>query len=207
LLETRRRNVVDLPWAWLRQVHGAEVVSASAANLSDISGTDGDALVSNDAAIALAVQTADCAAITFWSAEGVIGIAHAGWRGLEAGIVGTTTAAMRAMGATVIDAQVGPYIHVECYEFGDADLDRLASRFGPPIRGKTANGGPALDMARLVEASLANAGVRRIVDDYSCTACDAPRWYSHRARAESGRMATVIWMGEVANRSVRSGDQ
>jgi YfiH family protein len=193
ILAARRRALVDLPWASLHQVHGAEVVRVTAEDPAAWSGLDGDALVSADAGVALAVQSADCLPVMLWSAEGVIGAAHAGWRGLEAGVLEAAAGAMRGLGATEIDARVGPGIHVECYEFGADDLDRLAVRFGDEIRGRTAQGTLGLDMPRMLAAAAGRAGIRSVGVDGTCTACHPARWYSHRARAEPERMATVIW--------------
>lgn len=192
-LAARRRGVVGLPWAWLRQVHGAEVVTVTAADLPARCGSEGDALVTRDPGLALAIQAADCLPVALWSAEGVIGAAHAGWRGLEAGVVEATAASMRGLGATEIDARVGPGIHVECYEFGEGDLDRMAGRFGDEVRGRTARGTPGLDLPRALSIAASRAGIRSIGVDGSCTACQAAQWFSYRARAEPERMATVVW--------------
>ena len=89
---------------------------------------------------ALAVLTADCAPVALASPEGVFGVAHAGWRGLVAGVLERTVDAMRALGATEIGAVLGPCIRAECYEFGPADLDRVAARLGDGVRATTAVG-------------------------------------------------------------------
>jgi polyphenol oxidase len=193
-LAARRRAVADHPWVWLRQVHGSDVVVVTADNATDMAGAAGDALVTAEADIVLAIQTADCAPILLWSPEGVIGAAHGGWRGLEAGVIERTAEAMAGLGASDIRARVGPSIHAECYEFGEPDLTRLAERFGPAARGTTAAGTRALDIAELVETTTRRAGVELVdAGEPGCTSCDATRWFSHRARGESERMATVIW--------------
>ena len=79
---------------------------------------------------ALAILTADCASVALGSAEGVFGAVHAGWRGLLAGVVEATVAAMRARGAGDVVGALGPCIHPECYEFSDADLDAVAAAYG-----------------------------------------------------------------------------
>jgi copper oxidase (laccase) domain-containing protein len=206
-LAARRRRVVDLPWAWVRQVHGAEVRMVTSDDVSDVAGSEGDALVTAEPGLVLAIQTADCAPIVFWSPEGVIGAAHAGWRGLEAGVVERTLTAMTDLGAGRISAGVGPHIGVGCYEFGPADLARLTARFGDRVSGVTRGGRPALDLAELVRVALGEPrgdqpdgrAVTVTVDGAGagdgdwCTACGADRWFSHRARGEPERMATVIW--------------
>lgn len=192
-LAARRRAVVDLPWTWLRQVHGAGVVVATAPG--DGAGREGDAAVTAVPGAVVAVQVADCAPVALLSPEGVVGAAHAGWRGIEAGVLPAAVKAMRELGASEVRAVVGPCIHAGCYEFGARELDRLADRFGPAVRGTTAAGTPGLDVPAAVRASLAEAGVGAdLVDDVGvCTGCDT-RYFSHRARGESGRQALAVWV-------------
>ena len=207
-LEAARRSLVDLPWVWLRQVHGSEVHVVRANDADVVRGRDGDALVTADAGIVLAVQTADCVPVTFASREGVIGVAHAGWRGLEAGVLEATVDTMRLLGATWVRARIGPHIHASCYEFGAADLDGLVRRFGPDVASRTPGGQQAFDATAAVHAALAHAAVdvQARVDEalhprrggmVGCTACGTDQWFSHRARAEAGRMATVVWRDPV----------
>ena len=178
-------------WYWLRQVHGADVVVAE--HPGHHQGTEADALVTAQSGVPIAVQTADCGAVVLTSAEGVIGAAHAGWRGLAAGVVQRTVVQMRALGATEVVAHVGPMIHPECYEFGADDLAAVADALGPEVVGRTRAGTPALDVPRAVGAALTSADVHIATSSPGCTACEADRWYSHRARSEAGRMAAVVW--------------
>lgn len=188
----RRRAVVDLPWTWLRQVHGADVVRVNGPGHG--AGARADAAVTAEADCAVAVLTADCAPVALASAEGVIGVAHAGWRGLEAGVVDATVGEMRALGATDIEAVVGPCIHAECYAFGPEDLDRVAARLGEGVRATTTAGEPALDLPAAVHGALVAAGLdpAAILDVDECTAC-SPRYFSWRARGEQQRQAAVVW--------------
>ncbi|MGI8777023.1 MAG: polyphenol oxidase family protein [Acidimicrobiales bacterium] len=186
----RRRAVVDLPWTWLRQVHGDRVIRV--VGPGSAAGSTGDAAVTAGAGCALAVLTADCAPVAFASAEGVSGVAHAGWAGLAAGILERTVDAMVDLGASAVTAVVGPCIRAECYEFGSDDLDRVARRVGPAVRARAGSGAPALDLAAGVKVALARVGVEDVDDLGSCTAC-SPGWYSWRARGERERQATVVW--------------
>ena len=188
----RRRAVVDRRWTWLRQVHGADVVRVGAPG--DKAGARADAAVTAEAGCALAVLTADCAPVALASPEGVIGVAHAGWRGVVAGVVEATVAEMRSLGATDIDAVIGPCIRPGCYEFGEAQLDEVAARLGDAVRATTADGHPALDLPAAVRAALGNAGVdgARVDDLGTCTAC-SPNHFSWRAGKEQQRQAAVIW--------------
>lgn len=197
-VERRRRSLLarvggpDQPWNWLRQVHGARVLSVSAPGQHQ--GDEADALVTAAAMVPIAIQTADCGAVLFSSPEGVVGAAHAGWRGVLAGIVEATVEAMRLIGARRIEARLGPMIHPGCYEFGGGDLSRVVERFGPGVSSRTASGSAALDLPRAVEQAIVDAGARVAQHSPGCTACSPERWYSHRARAEEGRMSAVTWL-------------
>lgn len=181
-------------WVWLRQVHGADVVTVTGPEgVHAASGSEADALVTAAPGVLLAVHTADCAPVTFVDPAGVVAIAHAGWRGLAAGVLEATVAAMRALGAVAPSATLGPCIHAECYAFGAADLDAVVAAAGEEVRGVTATGAPALDLVAGVTAVLDRCAVPLdAVGD--CTACAAEDHYSHRARAEVGRMAHLVWI-------------
>jgi hypothetical protein len=186
----RRRSVLDRPWTWLVQVHGAGVAIVESPGGG--AGRTADAAVSALPDAALAILTADCAPVAFASAEGVIGVAHAGWRGLVAGVVEETVAAMRALGALSVVAALGPCIHAECYAFGADDLDTAVDRFGPAVRAETAAGRPALDIPRAVRVAVDRADADLVADADVCTACSGGHW-SWRARQDRQRQATVVW--------------
>ena len=141
---------------------------------------------------ALAVLTADCAPVAFASPEGVLGIAHAGWRGLRAGVVEATVTTMRRLGATRVEAVIGPCIHPCCYPFGAADLDRLTARLGEPVRAVDRNGAPALDLPAGVRVALHSSGAVLVGDAATCTSCSDDHW-SWRQSAAPFRQATVVW--------------
>lgn len=190
----RRRAIADGAWTWLRQVHGSDVVVVTSPG--EHAGAEADAAVTVDPGAVLAVFTADCAPVALWSAEGVRGVAHAGWRGLAEGVVEATVAEMRRLGATSIEAALGPCIHPECYEFLESDLYLVASKLGAHVRSTTADGKPALDLPAAVRHAVADAGVTLVDDRCRCTACDtdddgSPRWFSHRARGDQERQALV----------------
>jgi len=193
-LERRQRAVVDRPWTWLDEEHGAEVVTVG--QPGDGAGRRADAAVTRATAAVLGVWVGDCAPVVLMSPEGVIGAAHAGWRGVVAGVLPNAVAAMRGLGAAQIEAHVGPCIHADCYEFGRADLDALADRFGPTVRATAATGTPALDLVAAVRASLAEVDVD-VASIGPCTGCDAERFWSHRVRGELGRQAMAVWLEPV----------
>ena len=170
-------------------MHGAEVVVVTAPG--EHSGVQADAAVTAVAGCALAVRTADCAPVSIFG-DHSIAIAHAGWRGLLAGVLPATVDALRSLGDTPRLATLGPCIRVGCYEFAGPEREALAARFGPSVLGTTDWGTPALDLPAAVSAALGELGIE-FVDDGVCTACDETL-YSHRARAEAERFATVVWI-------------
>jgi len=188
----RRRAVLDRPWSWIRQVHGDRVVAVAGAG--DAAGEVADASVTRDREAALAVLTADCAPIALAAPEGVIAVVHAGWRGLVAGVVDRAVDAVRAAGGSTVTAVLGPCIHAECYEFGDEDLAVVAAGLGDIVRATTPAGRPALDLPAGVGRALERAGAELVDVVDACTACDADRFFSHRARQERERQAVVAWL-------------
>jgi copper oxidase (laccase) domain-containing protein len=118
---------------------------------------------------------------------------HAGWRGLAAGVIASAVDALRQHGATEITAWLGPCIRPRCYEFGADDLEDVVAALGPDVRSETAWGTPALDVAAGVRSALLAAGVTTMHDSGVCTAC-SPVHFSHRARRDVGRQASLIWL-------------
>ena len=182
----------------LDEVHGTVVRHVRTPGEHD--GLVGDALVTDLSGAVLGIWVGDCAPVGFASADGRIGAAHAGWKGIEAGVLQATVAALRRDPSTPLTAVLGPCIHPCCYEFGAADLDRLVDRYGAAVRGTTRTGRPALDVPAAVRAALAEVDVEltELPDGESgCTGCDGDRWFSHRVRGERGRQVMAVWK-EVA---------
>ena len=189
-LARRRDALMAGAWTWLRQVHGSEVVVVG--EPGEGAGAAADAAVTDQPGVVLAVHTADCLPALLWS-DGVIGAAHVGWRGLLAGVLSNTVDAMVALGAGDIRVQLGPHIRPRCYEFGADDLDDVAARFGAGVRAVTGWGTTALDLQSGVRSAL--AARPELIDvraEPGCTACEPDRYFSHRARADTGRHAAVI---------------
>jgi hypothetical protein len=155
-------------------------------------GSDADALVTATPGCTLAVRTADCAPVVL-QGKGSVGLVHAGWRGLVAGVVARAVEVMRGLDDPPARAVLGPCIRAGCYEFSGPDLDVVAGRFGDGVRATTMWGSPALDLAAVVRAACAAAGIAEVDDEGACTACD-DRWYSHRARGEPERFVTLAWI-------------
>ena len=179
---------------WLRQTHGTAVATCNDAVCIDE--PEADAAVTTKADVVLAILTADCLPVLFCSDDGsTIGAAHAGWRGLAAGILESTVAAMRVPPEKIL-AWLGPAAGPLAYEVGDdvraAFLDadsRAASAFAA-----TRPGHCLCDLYALARLRLAASGVTRVSGGTLCTISDPQRFYSHRRDRMTGRMATLIWI-------------
>lgn len=190
-LDPRRRQLAKEPWTALAQVHGSRVLAVTRAG--EWAGVQGDAAVTEMADCPIAVQTADCAPVILYSSA-AIGVAHAGWRGLVAGVLANTASVVRSAGGdSSVRAIVGPCIQPLAYEFGPRDLAKIVEIFGPSVAGETEHGAPALDLPTAVKAALKLADVDLDVDLGRCTAADH-RYFSHRARGEPQRMSAVAVM-------------
>lgn len=138
----------------------------------------------------LTVLTADCGPIALVGEDGVA-VAHAGWKGLEAGVIEATVDRL----GRPFRAYIGPLIGPECYEFGAEDLARLVDRFGQHVEGRTADGAPALDLGSAILHELARLRADEIVRLPPCTSCEGDRFFSHRARRDEGRQGVLAWIG------------
>jgi YfiH family protein len=188
----RLRALLPAEPVWLRQVHGTGAIDAASAP----AGTAADASYTREKNVVCAVMTADCMPVLLAEERGaVIGIAHAGWRGLCAGVIESTVA---AMGAPVSDllAWLGPAIGPRAYEVGDevrsafvAREARAAEAFLP-----TRPGHWNLDLYAVARQRLAALGVTRVSGGGLCTASDPARFYSYRRDGARERMAAAIWI-------------
>jgi purine-nucleoside/S-methyl-5'-thioadenosine phosphorylase / adenosine deaminase len=176
---------------WMKQVHGARVIAAESSGRD----AEADAAVATTPGEVCAVLVADCLPVLLCDRDAaVVAVAHAGWRGLSAGVVEATVAAMRVPAHTVL-AWLGPAIGAKAYEVGD-DV-RAAFVTGDP--GASAafsprGGGKFLaDLAQLARRRLAACGVESVYGDSPCTASDR-RFFSFRRDRITGRMAGLIWM-------------
>ena len=188
-LSRRREALRPGPWTWLCQVHGDRVVEVDIPGAC--AGSEADAAITTTAGATLSVQVADCAPVAI-AAPGGLAVVHAGWRGLEAGVLVRAAERLRTVAPGPQVAVVGPCIRPCCYEFGAEDLDRLAALLGDGVRGLTLDAQPALDVPAAVIASLADAGVDEVAFDGACTGCDERHW-SHRVGGSASRQALVAW--------------
>ena len=172
---------IDTEWATLHQVHGRTVLEAK--HPGELG--DGDALFTRVTGLPLAVFTADCAAVVL-EGDGIVGIAHAGWRGLAAGVIGALRTAMDEAGSAAKVAAIGPAIGSCCFEVGE----EVAEQF-PHEQGTTTWGSPSVDLLASARAQLAGLDVW---DAGRCTGHD-PGLFSHRRQRTGNRMAAIGWLG------------
>lgn len=180
--------------SWLQQVHGAEVVSAD--RLAADIPPQADAVCSDRPGAGCAVLTADCLPIVLAAADGSqVAAIHAGWRGLAAGVIEATLAAMPRTSVDML-AWFGPAIGPCCFEVGVEVREVFvtaqgndADRYFVPVH---ARGKFHADLYGLAALRLHRAGIKSITGGDQCTACDAHNYFSHRRDGQTGRMATLV---------------
>jgi hypothetical protein len=177
-------------WVWVQQVHGSAVHVATGPGSSPA--PVADAVVTAVPGLALAVVTADCAPVVVAS-DNAVGVVHAGHRGLAAGVIEATIAALREIGTGDVRAFLAPCIRAEHYEFGAADLAPFVAEFGPTVEGRTSTGRPALDIPAAIRIVLEREGVVAFADCDRDTA-GSDDYFSYRRRADSGRQATIAML-------------
>lgn len=174
--------------AWLDQVHGKEVAVVTAETLGEVPCADAQVTVASD--VPLAVMVADCTPVLLSAPrEGVLGVAHAGRPGMLAGVVPAAVEAMKDLGATDIEAVVGPSVCGRCYEVPEK-MRREAGAIEPESRAVTWHGTPAIDVASGVVAQLARMNVH-VTWVAGCTV-ETPSLYSYRRDGQTGRFAGII---------------
>ncbi|MFA7243440.1 MAG: peptidoglycan editing factor PgeF [Sulfuricellaceae bacterium] len=177
---------------WLNQVHGINVAAADCA----CGAPQADAGVARRAQAICAVLTADCLPVLLCDKEGtVVGAAHAGWRGLAAGVIESAIVSMDADPATLL-AWLGPAIGPGAFEVGDevravflAHDKATANAFAPHAPGKW-----LADIYHLARLRLARSGVTQVYGGDFCTFRERERFYSYRRDRTTGRMASLIWL-------------
>jgi hypothetical protein len=167
-------------WATVQQVHGGAVVEANRPG----SLGDADALYTGTAGLPLAVFTADCLAVVLEADRGV-GIAHAGWRGVVAGVVDNLKVSMEAAGWNLLRAAIGPGIGPCCFEVGPEVAALFPADPSTTTWGTASVDLPAAVASRLDGLEIWNAGV--------CTRC-SDGFFSHRRDETPARMAGIVWM-------------
>ena len=189
---------------WLNQVHGNHVYRAEGLNqLQNQSGSPptADAAVTIIPKLPLAILTADCLPIVLADQAGlVLGVAHAGWRGLANGVIEATLDAMRLAcpKMRLWSAWVGPGIGFEAFQVGSDVYDTFTRQnsalsifFKPDGREQ---GKWMADLSGLAEYRLTHLGAHSVVVSPFCTFSSPDRFFSFRRDGQSGRMATVAWL-------------
>jgi hypothetical protein len=193
--DNRRRVEQHLPGpaCWLRQVHGAAVVALDERPL-DAPVADG--AVTRTPRLPLVVLVADCLPVLLADRAGtVVGIAHAGWRGVAAGVLEATVAAMNCPPREIV-AWIGPGIGADAFEVGPDVLDAFVAhdRAAAPAFRPLRAGKWLADLPALARMRLRDAGVTQASGGTWCTMRDAQRFYSYRRDGPSGRMGAFIWL-------------
>lgn len=190
--------------AYVSQVHGIAVADAADVR-ADAPVPVADASIATEAGVVCAVMTADCLPVLFADVSGkVVGAAHAGWRGLAAGILGETVAKMRAAGAGDITAWLGPAIGPGKFEVGtdvldsflsgargDAETRQVRAAF---VAVPASPGKYMADIYALARLFLARDGVTQVAGGTHCTASEVERFYSYRRDGVTGRQVSLIWI-------------
>lgn len=179
---------------WLQQVHGVSVVEA----LPDDCVRQGDGVFTRRAQLPCAVMTADCLPVFFCDKGGTqVAVAHAGWRGLAAGVLEATLAKFNVPGSQLM-AWLGPAIGPSVFEVG-AEVRASFLQYSS-LTEQAFVPNPArpehwfADLYLLARLRLMEQGVEQVSGGDFCTFSDARRFYSYRRENVTGRMASLIWL-------------
>ncbi|MBP2705833.1 peptidoglycan editing factor PgeF [Microbispora sp. RL4-1S] len=178
---------------FMRQVHGTDVAYATAPYEGEPPALDG--VFTDRPGLGVAVLVADCAPVLLADpAAGLVGGAHSGRPGTEAGVVPALVEAMAARGAepSRMVAAIGPSVCGLCYEVPAELRDRVAARV-PETWSATRQGTPALDIRAGIAAQLVRAGVTDVRHDGRCT-IETADLYSYRREGRTGRFAGFVWL-------------
>ena len=190
----RLRTQLALPAEprWLTQVHGTQVVDAA----TMVTQTPADGSFTREAGVVCAVLTADCLPV-FLCDRGAtcVGVVHAGWRGLAAGVIERGVTAMGAPTGEVL-AWLGPAIGPETFEVGDAVRQVFVDAQPAAHSAFRANAAGRFfaDLYALARLRLAAVGVTSVHGGGYCTYREGERFFSYRRDGVTGRMASLIWL-------------
>ncbi len=179
---------------WLQQVHGARFVEAKAGAAA----SDADGSWTGTPGQVCAVMTADCLPLLICDRHGSrVASAHAGWRGLHAGVISSAVSAL-ATDPTELVVWLGPAIGPQAFEVGHEVQQAFCerdSRNREAFRQTDASHW-LCDLYHLARIELASLGVTGIYGGAFCTFSDEQRFYSYRRDGQTGRMASLIWLAE-----------
>ncbi|MBE9560502.1 MAG: peptidoglycan editing factor PgeF [Proteobacteria bacterium] len=179
---------------WLEQVHSNTVICADDIAAETI--VQADASFSRKKGVVCAVMTADCLPVFFCDQAGAeVAVAHAGWRGLHAGIISNTIAAMQTPADEILVC-LGPAIGPRIFEVGEEVLHAFVSK---DSRNETAfvattAGHYLCDIYQLAHIELQSIGIGSVAGGDYCTYSETQRFFSYRKQQNTGRMASLIWL-------------
>jgi YfiH family protein len=176
---------------WLEQVHGTHVVLAESTGCRPAA----DACISRRKNSVCVVMTADCLPVLLCDEAGsVVGVAHAGWRGLVSGVIEATVGAMQVPGESLM-AWLGPAIGPRAFEVG-GEVREAFLRHEPAAAAAFAptSGKYLADLTLLARQRLSALGIQRIYGGDCCTYTDRERFFSYRRDGKTGRMGSFIWL-------------
>ena len=193
---SRLRELLSLPAepAWLNQVHGVAVADLDVTQ-SFTAPITADASVTTRAGVVCVVMVADCLPVLFTTRDGSrVAAAHAGWRGLAAGVLEQTVQAMKVPGRE-IRAWLGPAISREHFEVGDEVRDEFMNKDAgaSELFERNAGGRWQADLVGLARRRLGALGIQDVSGGAWCTFADRKQFYSHRRDGKGGRLAAAIW--------------
>jgi YfiH family protein len=188
-----RGHLPSMP-RWMEQVHGTAVCDLDAIGNLDVA--TADAAVTRNPGTVGVVLTADCMPLFLADRGGTrVGVAHAGWRGMAAGVIENAVSSLGVDPREVI-AWMGPTIGPTAFEVGSEVREAFVAvdpgahaAFAPHVPGKF-----MADLYALARQRLARAGVREVHGGGFCTYRETQRFFSYRRFPESGRMGAFIWM-------------
>jgi len=177
---------------WLEQVHGTHAIHAEHANCSPTA----DACVAHAAKAVCVVMTADCLPVLLCDQAGtVVAAAHAGWRGLAAGVIESTVDAMQVPPVQLL-AWLGPAIGPQAFEVGPEVRDIFMQHdTNAELAFKPHADKYLADIYTLARQRLGALGVTAVYGGQYCTFSDRARFFSYRRDGRTGRMASMIWLG------------
>jgi len=178
---------------WLTQVHGTRVATLTP-QLAD-SGVEADAAYSCRRDVVCSVMTADCLPVMFCSLSAhEVAVAHAGWRGLCAGVLENTLATFSSAHHEII-AWLGPAIGASCFEVGEQVREAFIRHDPRAAEAFVARGEKFMaDIYQLARLRLEACGVSQIYGGQFCTVTDSDNFFSYRREGTTGRLASLIWL-------------
>jgi len=177
---------------WLQQVHGSRTICAD----TGAAGTEADGSWTRVPGTVCVVMTADCLPVLFCDRDGSrVAAAHAGWRGLHAGVISRAVGTLGTDPAALM-VWLGPAIGPRAFEVGDEVRQAFVAKHGRNSRAfvQSRDRHWMCDLYQLARIELSMLGVNAVFGGKECTYSDQQRFYSYRRDGSTGRMASLIWM-------------